>query len=85
VVDISQNLERFEDDVKAIVATACDKSYKKFLKENKIPLNNEDQMETEEKEGYLIGDDTKRQMPFTILAAQRTHFKRLVRYIRLND
>lgn len=33
----------------------------------------------------MIGDDTKRQMPFTILAAQRTHFKRLVRYIRLND
>lgn len=45
-----------------------------FLKQNKI--NTED---TENEEAFLVGDDSKRQMPFSILAAQRKYFKQIVK------
>lgn len=35
--------------------------------------------------GALIGDGSNRKMEFTQLAAQTTHFKKLVRFIKLKD
>lgn len=60
---------------------ACRRSYKTFLRENRISSDNED----DEGRGHLIGDNSNRKMEFTQLAAKSTHFKKLVKFIKLND
>jgi len=71
--------------MKKIVFNACEYSYNTFREQHRIPSGNEDDQNDQEKDSYVIGDDTNRQMVFTIYAAKRTHYKRLVRYIKLND
>lgn len=52
------------------VRQACEENQLKFLKDNKIPMGDQDEDEAD-RDGYLVGGDSRRQMPFTILAAQR--------------
>jgi len=67
--------------VKDLCVEACRRSYKTFLRENRISSDNED----DEGRGHLIGDNSNRKMEFTQLAAKSTHFKKLVKFIKLND
>jgi dynein heavy chain len=76
---VSDTIYNIEKDVLGIVVTACKTSMDDFRKENKS-RNVEDD---EEKDPFLIGDSTRRQMPFTQEAIVRTHYRKLAKFIRL--
>jgi len=61
---------------------ACKASYALFLKHNRISTDEENEAS---KRGHLIGDNSNRKMEYTRKAAMSTHYKKLVKFIRLND
>ena len=47
---------------------ACNASIRTFKEENRIAISDEffgDDMDNEDKEAFLVGDETHKQMPFT--------------------
>lgn len=64
---------------------ACKHSYAQFLEKNNIKTNLDDNAKDDDHTGHIMGDTTHRKMEFTQLAAMRTHFKTLVRFIKMVD
>lgn len=76
-------LNKRDENVNKICKKACINSYTNFLNENRIEINENN--DNEHSKGLLVGDSSNRKMEFTKLAAQRTHYKKLVKFIKLND
>lgn len=84
---VEEGLARVENDVSGILVEACKISMRTFREENRIATSEEllDSKKDEEREAFLVGDETHKQMPYTQEATMRTHFKRISRYIRVVD
>jgi hypothetical protein len=79
-------LEKRDKTVQQLCKKACDDSYAFYCSENRIRIENSQVDEgRDDNRGALIGDGSNRKMEFTQLAAQTTHFKKLVRFIKLKD
>jgi len=64
-----EEIGRKDSFVQATCLEACRKSYKEFLKNNRI----ESEEDENNKRGHLIGDNSNRKMEFTQMAAKSTH------------
>jgi dynein heavy chain len=71
--------------MKERVMDSCEKSMKTFKEDNRISLNEKIEADDDEAEPFLVGDETHKQMLYTQEATTRTHYARLVKYIRLVD
>ena len=58
---------------------------KTFKEDNRISLNDKVEADDDEAEPFLVGDETHKQMLYTQEATTRTHYARLVKYVRLID
>jgi dynein heavy chain len=68
-----------ETQIKDILLRSCQNSLKEFKVLHRIPS------EKDEPHSALLGDETKKDMPFTQEATIKTHFRRLRKYARLVD
>lgn len=58
---------------------------KTFKEVNRISLNEKVEADDEETEPFLIGDETQKPMLYAQEATKRTHYARLIKYVRLVD
>ena len=58
---------------------------KTFKEDNKISLNDKVEADDDEAEPFLVGDETHKQMLYTQESTTRTHYARLVKYVRVID
>ena len=83
--EISKAVDHIKDNDRIVVdncVKACRESYNLFLKHNRISSDEENEAS---KKGHLIGDNSNRKMDWTRKAAMSTHYKKLVKFIKLND
>lgn len=84
IMKVAQQINERDQKVSKLISDACDKSYKAFLNENRIEVH-DDNDDSNNNKGHLIGDNSNRKMKFTQKAAESTHFKKLIKYIKLHD
>lgn len=84
IQDTAMQIKERDTRVSKLIQEACVKSYIHFLKENRIEAH-DDNDDANNNKGHLIGDNSNRKMKFTQKAAESTHFKKLVKYIKLHD
>ena len=82
---LKNQLNRSTVDIKAKLMDSCEKSMKTFKEDNRISLNEKVEADDDEAEPFLVGDETHKQMLYTQEATTRTHYAKLVKYIRLVD
>ena len=82
--ELASKLEEIETTIKELVSSACNRSMEEFQKQNRTTIQNKDESE-DNKEPFLIGDETNKQMPYTQEAIIRTHYSKLSKYIKLCD
>jgi len=66
---LTLEISKKDESVKIICLEACKKSFREFLKNNRI----ECEQDEGSKRGHLIGDNSNRKMEFTQMAAKSTH------------
>ena len=77
-------LAKFDFAVRNEIEKTARDSVREFKEKNRMAFR-EDEGEEDEQENFLVGDDTNKQMTYTIEATTKTHFKRLAKFIRLLD
>ncbi len=95
---LKRDVASIENEIKERLVESTTHSMQVFRNENRITLSqravaqggNEGTLESEDdedenKNAFLVGDDTRKQMPYTQKATIRQQCKRLVRYIKLVD
>ena len=91
---VDYNIEAYRLRIKKIVAEACAKSYKAYKELKKITLDDNvstDQSTSDTKkdkkndEGANIQNFIKDAIPYAQDATRKTHYKKLLRYIRVID
>jgi dynein heavy chain len=82
---LKNELNKSTKDIKERLMDSCEKSMKTFKEDNRISLNEKIEADDDEAEPFLVGDETHKQMLYTQEATTRTHYARLVKYIRLVD
>lgn len=90
--DIDQKIENYRTRVKNELVTACNKSYLAYKSLKKITLDdnvstggNQGEAAKEKKEGANIQNFLKDAIPYAQDATRKTHYKKLLRYIRVVD
>jgi dynein heavy chain len=91
---LADNLTKIEKDISILLTDSCNASMRTFKEENRIALSDEffgddsssvRENNEDEKAGFLVGDETHKQMPYTQEATLRTHYNFLSKFIRLTD
>ena len=89
---VDHNIEGYRLRIKQTVAEACRKSYQAYKELKKITLDDNastDQTSSEKKknndEGANIQNFIKDAIPYAQDATRKTHYKKLLRYIRVID
>ena len=82
---LKENLNRSCSEIKEKLEESCEKSMKTFKEVNRISLNEKVEVDDEEAEPFLIGDETQKPMLYAQEATKRTHYARLIKYVRLAD
>jgi len=75
------SFDLLETSIKDVVINSCRNSLTAFKIEHRIPNENSN----EQNQPLLIGDEQKKDMPYTQEATIKTHYKRLRRYVKLVD
>lgn len=57
--------DTYENQIKDIVISSCQKSLYTFKEENRIPLREDNDDDTEERAPLLVGDESGKEMPYT--------------------
>ena len=90
--DVEQKRENYRTRVKNELVTACNKSYLAYKSLKKITLadnvstgGNQGEAAKEKKEGANIQNFLKDAIPYAQDATRKTHYKKLLRYIRVVD
>lgn len=82
---LKHELNRSCSEIKEKLQDSCEKSMKTFKEVNRISLNEKVEADDEETEPFLIGDETQKPMLYAQEATKRTHYARLIKYVRLVD
>ena len=82
---LKSELTRSCAGIKEKLEDSCEKSMKTFKEVNRISLNEKVEVDDEETEPFLIGDETQKPMLYAQEATKRTHYAKLIKYVRLVD
>ena len=82
---LNNELNKNWNGIKDKLIDSWEKSMKTFKEDNRISLNNKVEADDDEAEPFLVGDETHKQTLYTQEATTRTHYARLVKYVRLID
>jgi dynein heavy chain len=82
---LKNELNRSCSDIKDKLEDSCERSMKTFKEVNRISLNEKVEADDEDAEPFLIGDDTQKPMLYAQEATKKTHYLRLIRFVRLVD
>ena len=93
---VDQKIESFRQRIKTMISNACNSSYIAFKEEKKITLddnvttdannnNNNKKVKNKNNEGANIQNFIKDAIPYAQDATRKTHYKKLLRYIRVMD
>lgn len=101
IKQLDTQLEEYRNKIKKQILIACNKSYEIFKEEKKITLEDNYDFNSESKEeakvdskqlksknersGIVVQNFLKDTMPYAQDATRRTHYKKLLKYIRLVD
>ncbi len=101
IKQLDLQLEEYRNRIKKQIMIACNKSYDVFKEEKKITLednydfssdskeeskiDSKPKSKKEEKSGTVVQNFLKDTMPYAQDATRRTHYKKLLKYIRLVD
>ena len=92
LIEIDAKIESFRNRVKKVINNSCKESYQRYKAEKKITLDddntvgNENPEETKQKEQVNnIQNFIKDSIPYAQDATRKTHYKKLLRYIRAID
>ena len=80
-------LEQKENNIKDLIARACDSKISEFNQNTRI-FGKEETKKTDEKDDmpyHIFADDSYHPMPYTVEASTKTLYKRLARFIRMVD
>ncbi|OMJ88621.1 hypothetical protein SteCoe_9401 [Stentor coeruleus] len=82
----TQNLDILQKKIKSDISTSCRNSLEAFRNESKNTNDDGNKKPQDDEENQLItGDFNNKIMPFTQDAIIRTHYKRLIKFIRFCD